>query len=379
MQLGDHLIGHTTRGSRTIRTVAATIAQQHGSATPPVPVVDLAGWAQGDDPTRAEIATAVDAACRTIGFLQIVGHGVPTEVTDGLAGAIDWFFALPIDEKRRLMSPRASINRGYTPSRSERLSYSLGVVSPDDLFEAFNVGAAASDFPQLALDPEIYAENIWPVGPDGDAFRDRVQAWMATAGAVARQMTSIFATALGLPGGYFEPFTDHSIDVLRMNHYDVPVGVEVGESQMGMGAHTDYGIVTVLWADPVPGLEILRADGGWLPVTPEPGALLINLGDLTARWSNDRWLSTMHRVVPPRDAGGTLVRRRSAAFFHDGNADAVISTLEPCRAADGSSSYDEVTVGEHLARKLAGSRGLELNAHAEREASRIRDRVPPTT
>ena len=197
---------------------------------------------------------------------------------------------------------------------------------------------------------------------------------MASAGQVARQMTSIFAVALGLPREHFEPFTDHSIDVLRMNHYDVPVGIQVGESQMGMGAHTDYGIVTVLWADPVPGLEILRADGSWLPVTPEPGALLINLGDLTARWSNDRWLSTMHRVVPPRDAAGALVRRRSAAFFHDGNADAVISTLEPCRAADGSSSYDDVTVGEHLAQKLGGSRGLDLNAHAEREASRIRDR-----
>ena len=79
----------------------------------------------------------------------------------------------------------------------------------------------------------------------------------------------------------------------------------------------------------------------------------------------------MHRVVPPRDADGALLRRRSAAFFHDGNADAVISTLEPCRAPDGSSAYGDVTVGAHLAQKLAGSRGLELNQHAEREAARI--------
>ena len=103
-------------------------------------------------------------------------------VIDGLAGAIDWFFALPIDEKRRSMSPRPSINRGYTPPRSERLSYSLGVVSPDDLFEAFNVGAAVSDFPHLSLDPEIYAENIWPDGPGGVAYRDGVLTWMAERG-----------------------------------------------------------------------------------------------------------------------------------------------------------------------------------------------------
>jgi isopenicillin N synthase-like dioxygenase len=127
----------------------------------------------------------------------------------------------------------------------------------------------------------------------------------------------------------------------------------------------------VLWADAVPGLEILRPDGTWHPVLPAPGALLINLGDLLARWSNDRWLSTMHRVVPPRDAQGRLTRRRSAAYFHDGNAAAVISTLEPCLCADGSSSYGSVTVGEHLAQKLGGSRGLELNPHADREAARF--------
>ena len=156
-----------------------------------------------------------------------------------------------------------------------------------------------------------------------------------------------------------------------MNNYAIPADVEIAPAQLGMGAHTDYGIVTVLWADAVPGLEILRPDGSWYPVVPAPGALLINLGDLLARWSNDRWLSTMHRVVPPRDSAGQLTRRRSAAYFHDGNADAVITTLEPCLAADGTSSYGAVTVGEHLAQKLGGSRGLELNPHAEREASRI--------
>ncbi len=339
-------------------------------SAPYVPVIDIGGWA-GDDDARSSIAASVDDACRRVGFMQIVGHGIPDGTIGQLQRAIDWFFGLPIEIKTRSTAPRPSINRGYTPPRSERLSYSLGVVSPDDLFEAFNVGAARSDFPGLDLDAEIYAESIWPELAGADAFREEVGAWFQAAGAVARRMTEIFAVALGLPPEHFASFTDHSIDVLRMNHYEVPEGVVVGDSQMGMGAHTDYGIVTVLWADPVPGLEILRPDGAWCPVVPAPGALLINLGDLLARWSNDRWLSTMHRVVPPRDADGTLQRRRSAAYFHDGNADAVVSTLPPCRAADGTSSYDDVTVAEHLAQKLGGSRGLELNRHADREASRI--------
>ena len=338
-----------------------------------VPMIDIGDWVDGSQATRKAIAASVDDACRQVGFMQIVGHGVD-DVVDRLATAIDRFFALPMGLKRQTIAPRPSINRGYTPPRSERLSYSLGVVSPDDLFEAFNVGSAVSDFPDLMLDPEIYAENIWPDFDGGADFRRDVEAWFAAAGSVARRMTEIFSVALGLPAERLRQSTDHSIDVLRLNHYDVPDGVVVEEAQMGMGAHTDYGIVTVLWADAVPGLEILLADGSWRSVMPQPGALLINLGDLLARWTNDRWLSTMHRVTPPRDAAGRLTRRRSAAFFHDGDADATISTLAPCRASDGSSSYDDVTVAAHLAQKLGGSRALELNPSAEREASRISTR-----
>jgi isopenicillin N synthase-like dioxygenase len=334
-----------------------------------VPTIDVAGWAGGDHELRSRIATAVDDACRRVGFMQIVGHGIPDQVVDGLATAIDRFFSLPLPDKRRYLPPSPDVNRGYTAPRSERLSYSLGVDSPDDLFEAFNVGASRSQFPALDLDGLIYAENIWP--RDVPGFRTGVGTWFDHAGAMARTMTDIFALALGLPDGYFRRYTDHSIDVLRLNHYPDPDGLRLEPHQLGMGAHTDYGIVTILWADPVPGLEILRPDGSWVPVVPAPGALLINLGDLTARWTNDRWLSTMHRVVPPADEDGNLRRRRSAAFFHDGNADALISTLEPCRGT-GRQAYADVTVAEHLAQKLAGSRGLELNEHAGREAARIR-------
>jgi isopenicillin N synthase-like dioxygenase len=312
----------------------------------------------------------VDDACREVGFMQIVGHGIPDAAVAGLGAAIDWFFALPTQDKQTWRAVRPSINRGYTPPRSERLSYSLGVVSPDDLFEAFNVGAAASDFPALDLDREIYAENIWPDAAGGWTFRDAVEAWMRAAGGVARGMTEIFAVALGLPVDHFTRFTDHSIDVLRMNHYDVPPGVRVGPSQMGMGAHTDYGIVTVLWADAVPGLEVLGADGTWHPVQPASGALLVNLGDALARWTNDQWISTMHRVAPPR-VDGRLVPRRSAAFFHDGNVDATIAPLATCVGPDRPALYQPVTVGEHLRAKLAGSRNKVLTAGAGREAARL--------
>lgn len=339
-----------------------------------VPVVDISGWFAGDGPTRSSIAAAMDDACRRVGFIQIVGHGIPPSVVDGLSTAIDEFFELPMDVKQQACPPRPSVNRGYTAPKAERLSYSLGVASPADLFEAFNVGSSASEFPDLDLDRETYAENIWPVGLDD--FEQQVNTWFCRAGALARTMTSIFAAALGVERDHFAEFTDHSIDVLRINNYRVPDDDLLEPDQLGMGAHTDYGIVTVLWADPVPGLQILRPDGTWHSVLPRPGALLINLGDLLSRWTNDRWLSTMHRVVPPTDADGHLTRRRSAAYFHDGNADAVISTLAPCLDSTGASSYADVTVGDHLAQKLGGSRGLALNEHAAREAARIESSRP---
>lgn len=332
-----------------------------------VPVIDIGGWHGGDPTVRSAIADAVGEAARTVGFLQITGHGVRSDVVKGLTDAMDRFFALPVEEKGRYTAP-PEINRGYSPPRSERLSYSLGVASPEDLFEAFNVGTGCSDHPDDGLDPIVYPENIWP---DLDGFRPAIDTWFEHARAVARTMTDIFTLALGLDDDHFERITRHPIELLRMNHYEVPPDVELVDGQQGMGAHTDYGIVTVLWADPVPGLEILDDEGGWHPVVPVEGALLVNLGDLLARWTNDRWISTMHRVVPPRGADGELLRRRSAAFFFDGDADATITTLPTCLDEHGRSGYEPVTVGEHLAQKLGGSRGLDLNEHAEREASRL--------
>lgn len=339
-----------------------------------VPTINVADWETGDETARSAIAERVDEACRSIGFMQITGHGIPDEVIAGFTDALDEVFGLPPDVKAQYRPPRASINRGYAPPRSERLSYSLGVDSPADMFEAFNVGVPVVEAP--GVNPDMYAANIWPDPTMAPTFETGVENWLREVGVLARRMTSIAGQAIGVGADFFEPFTGQSVDVLRMVNYALPPGTQLEPDQLGMGAHTDYGIVTILWADPVPGLEILGPDGAWHPVLPAPGALLINIGDLLARWTNDRYMSTMHRVVPPIDADGRSIRRRSAAFFHDGNADAIISTLGPCRDIDGSSPYDDVTVAEHLAQKLGGSRGLELNQHAGREAARIETTTP---
>ncbi|MFT4051211.1 MAG: 2-oxoglutarate and iron-dependent oxygenase domain-containing protein [Microbacterium sp.] len=338
-----------------------------------VPLVDITPYISGgSDAAKADVARQIDAACRTVGFIQITGHGIPDAITHGLTDAMDRFFALDLDEKKTYRTP-PEINRGYTPPKTESLSLSLGVEQAsrmNDFFEAFNVGAGQADYPHVpGLPQPDYADNVWPAI---DGFEQQVQTYFAEAARVARTMTAIFADALDLPADFFAVRTDHSLDVLRMNNYALPPGTDVrlDGDLIGMGEHTDYGIVTILWADQVRGLQVLGTDGSWNDVAPADGALLINLGDATARLTNDQWMSTLHRVKPPV-IDGTIERRRSAAFFHDGNVDAVIATLPQCIDEQHPAQYEPVTVGEHIAAKLAGSRAGRKNEKAGRESARV--------
>jgi isopenicillin N synthase-like dioxygenase len=336
-----------------------------------VPMIDISSFRMpyADAAARSAVVRQVDEAARTVGFMQITGHGIAETTVEEFTRATDAFFALDPAVKSKYRCP-PGINRGYTPPKAESVANSLGLVSAVDLFEAINVGSSAADYPAIQLPPDVYAGNVYPT-LEVPYFEAAVQDWFAAAGRVARTMVRIFGVALGGREDYFADMTDHSIDVLRMNNYRLPdPAVRLEKDQLGMGAHTDYGIVTVLWADQVPGLEIHGADGNWHPVTPADGALLVNLGDATARWSNDEWVSTMHRVAAPR-VDGILVPRRSAAYFHDGNVDAVIECLASCVTAENPAKYEPVTVGEHLAAKLAGSRGGQLNPYAAREVARL--------
>jgi isopenicillin N synthase-like dioxygenase len=343
-----------------------------------VPHVDISGWRNGD---RKAIAAAVDDACRRIGFLQITGHGIPDAIIDDMLDATDRFFALPLDTKRRATPEHQGINRGYAALGTEALAYSLGVeAARPDLFEAFNIGLEDVDRsdPFYAADPHgFFAQNVWPTDPG--SLRPALLAYFDEAHRVARTLIEVFGDALGLGADWFAPFTDRSTLTMRVNHYERRADDPQAEpGQMRMGAHTDYGIVTVLYADNVPGLEIVGPDGEWHGVVPRPGALLVNLGDLTAQWTNDRWRSTLHRVVPPPPDAAGAARRRSVAFFFDANYDAVVECLPTCRSDTHPPRYSPVVAGEHLMAKVLGPRTLTPSNAADTAGDRLRphDGVP---
>ena len=327
-----------------------------------IPVIDLEPW-WGTDADRLAVGRQVDAAARRFGFFQIVGHRVPRERIDAMVAASSDFFALPLDVKQRCAPPDPSINRGYAARGTEALSYSIGRDAPPDLFEAFNLGEDVVDFADPFYAAErfgAFAPNIWPGEPP--ALRPALVEYFSAARDLALTLTEVFAVALGLPDGWFSPYVDRSTTTMRTIRYERRAGeADPLPGQQRMGAHTDYGIVTVLYAEPVAGLQIVAPDGDWIDVIPADGAMVINLGDLTAQWTNDQWRSTVHRVVPPPAGGGGPAVRRSAAFFLDGNWDAVIECLPTCTSVEDPPRYAPVTAGPHLMAKLMGPRLLRVS------------------
>lgn len=318
--------------------------------------VDLTGWYQGGAQDRDDVARKIDAACAGSGFLAITGHQVASTVISDMFETTTEFFERNVEQKMKVYLDDKAANRGYAPLGSEALSYSLGVESPPDLFEAFNMGRQV---PPPSADEEAsaayFSPNLWP----DDVFRDVWLRYWHACEALGLDLVDIFAVALDLPPGYFRPFVDESISVMRANWYHRAAGAPPPEpGQLRMGAHSDYGCLTILAGDEVPGLQIRDTEGEWHDVQPPNGGFLVNLGDLLAEWTNDRWKATVHRVVPPVDGLDGAFRRRSIAWFQQPNHDALIEVLPTCVSEDNPARYRPITSGEHLMAKLLGPRSL---------------------
>lgn len=294
-----------------------------------VPIVDLSSPDAGE---------RLAAGLAALGFVQLIGHGVDAASAQELRSACDRFFALDEAIKRRHVHPSPEANRGFRSRGSEALSYSLGTPSPPDLFESFNCGDDAIVTGHALLQP-----TPWPdaVVADFSTIAHRYVAQMQT---LAASLDSIIDEVLGTT---FAETSGQGPDTLACIDYRPgPDGGEAVEpSQQRMGAHSDYTTFTILNADPVRGLQIVT-DDGWLDVIPEPGALLLNVGDLLAMATNDTWPSTLHRVVPME--AGCEPNRRSVAYFHYPNLDTAVAPLPRF----GAARYEPVTVEAHLLGKL---------------------------
>jgi isopenicillin N synthase-like dioxygenase len=316
------------------------------------------------DITSPTVASDLDAACKQAGFFQVVGHGIsPAVVSDCMEGMRE-FFRQPLEEKMNWMSSDHSIERGYSARGTEAFSYSMALETPFDLVEAFTAGR--DDYP--ADDPIFteaththFAANIWPDKPTG--LREAVMTYYEQVEASTHQVTRLLAEALDLDPEFFERCTTHPMDSLRFNYYcATPEDSAPLSGQFGVGPHTDYGLITVMYADAdAEGLQVADASGAWHNVLPMQGALVVNLGDLVAQWTNDRWLSSLHRVLPMRSVDGRTIERLSAPYFHATNYDTVVECLPNCVSESNPARYPSVVAGEQFDAKFLGGRVLETS------------------
>ena len=319
-----------------------------GPATraPAIPSVDLHALLTGTPDAQRRIAAEVDEICRSIGFLVIENHGVSEDLISAAWDASRTFFDLPLAEKLEVRPDDPGCPRGYFPMAAEALAKSLGVDTPPDIKESFGIGPLHAPPGKIdTADFEFhYGENLWPRHPERlrRALTDYFEALTDACSRVLR----LFASALNLPQDHFEPFHRYPMCALRCLNYpasDAPLL----PGQKAAGEHSDYGSLTMLRSDPeVPGLEIRLPSGEWAQAPLVGDAFIVNIGDLMARWTNDRWVSTLHRVVLPAETGGQ--RRQSMAFFHNTSFDARIECIPTCLAPGETPKYDPVLAGRYL-------------------------------
>jgi isopenicillin N synthase-like dioxygenase len=316
-----------------------------------VPVVDLSPYFAGSAAGKAKVAAETAAACRSIGFLVISGHGVPQELIDRVDRTARAFFDLPSAEKQKARPDNPDIWRGYYGMETSTLSDTIGKVGDlPDLREYFTMNNPSVDrtdpYYQTEAAKIIFAPNIYPEIADFEAAWSEYYVAMET---LAAALMRLFALGLGLDEHWFDDKIDRHMTNLTVSNYPEPKHA-VSARQMRAGPHTDYGSLTILRAENKPGgLEVHTPQGTWERVPIVPGTLVVNLGDLMAQWTNDEWVSTLHRVVAPPIEQAEGSRRVSLTFFHQPNHDALIECIPTCRGK--AARYAPITSGAHLESK----------------------------
>ena len=301
-----------------------------------LPVVDLSSFASGSDFERKNIAEKVVFACETSGFFYITGHGISEEkFTNARHQALD-FFRGPTERKREIHISRVQHHRGYVGNYD---------VFPDtekggDIREAFKVALELEETdPDYLAGITLYGPNVWPRGmPE---FRHSIYGIYENFQKLSASIFSLFALGLDLPADWFVPMTKKPASVMNVNYY--PATDKAAAINSGIGAHSDYEAFAMLWQDDVGGLEIESLQGEWQSVTPLDNALVINIGDLMAHWTNERFRATRHRVT---NYSGK--ERISFACFGNTNYFAQIECIPSCCSASNPAKFPPVISGDYL-------------------------------
>ncbi|NYF97431.1 isopenicillin N synthase family dioxygenase [Janibacter cremeus] len=294
-----------------------------------VPIIDLSPFEGPDAEESRNVELAVKEACENIGFLVVTGHGVPDDVILRMRQVSTAFFDLPERLKRQSVSEPGQ-TMGWVPSQKESLAATREEDTPPDLKESFDIrrpDAPEDEYYNSGMGQYFFRPMVWPKDPD--EFRETWTEYYHEMERLAQRVMRLFAGALNLPHDFFADKLDRSVDYLRCVNYPAQ-DEEPLPGQLRAGAHTDYGTLTLLMTDDAPGgLQVQAPTGEWVDAPNVPNAYVINIGDMMSKWTDGRWVSTVHRVVNPNDSVRGSSRRLSIPFFQNPNYDALIAPISP--------------------------------------------------
>ncbi|KAM0943110.1 putative aminocyclopropanecarboxylate oxidase [Dioscorea sansibarensis] len=317
-----------------------------------IPIIDIGPLVnKSDDPKMAEdkqvleVVRLLDEACKMAGFFYVKGHGIPDSLIEEVRGVTRKFFNLPYEEKIKIKMTLASGYRGY-----QRVGENITKGKPD-MQEAIDCYKPMEHGEYGTLGTPLEGSNLWPDNPSN--FKSLVEEYIDLLKDLSRKIMRGIALALGaLPESFEGELAGNPFWVMRLIGYPALSNAKIPEMQgndVGCGAHTDYGLLTLVNQDPnISALQVRNRAGEWISAVPIPGTFVCNIGDMLKIWSNGIYESTLHRVI-----NNSPTYRVSVAFFYEPNFDTCIEPVNFCKEkVNGVATIEKAVYGEHLVKKV---------------------------
>lgn len=308
-----------------------------------IAVVDYHNYTSGDAEKRKNFIKEFGDSFSNMGFAIVRNHGVSKELRDKLFEVSKAFFELPDDVKKKYEDEANHGQRGYISKNKE----SAKGKSVPDLKEFYHIGQTVTDGDAIQNE---YPDNIWPDAiTEFEAVGSEVYKTFENTGRNLLRATALY---LNLPENYFDDKIHNGNSILRLLHY-YPVAdkTQIPEGAVRAAAHGDINLITLLMGGSAEGLQAQSLDGQWIPVSPAHDEIVVNIGDMLARLTNNKFRSTQHQVITPNEESWTKPRY-SAPFFLHPRSDMDLTCLDDCVTAENPKEYEDMTAGEFLTERL---------------------------
>ncbi|KAI0268183.1 Clavaminate synthase-like protein [Gloeopeniophorella convolvens] len=341
---------------RTLATLASDVRSDH---TFRIPLIDFSNYRNATSLSeKRKTADEIVNGFKEVGFVYLQGHGIPSSTVDNVFEKSAEFFRMPAPVKDALAWEDPRSNRGYVKIGRERVTQSADAA---EIAELRSKAPDTKESMEIGRDWDKTWKNQWPQESDAPGFKQTMLSFFQTCHELHTIVMRSIAVGLDLDELFFEDKINEQYHNLRLLSYpSIKTSLLKKDGQARAGAHSDYGTLTLLFQDHVGGLEVENPHTRhFQPARPIPGTIVVNAGDLLARWSNDLLRSTLHRVVAPStesaDSEGSTPTRQSIAFFCNPNGGAKISCLPNCHGPGNEAKYAPVTTEEYIVGRLSAT------------------------